>query len=97
MSPDGRTLTIVTEPSPGRVAHAVTLPSAIVGPSLKPTKGAIEQRDQIDLDYSMNGVAAEWVGSDGVTRWSGWLPHMDLEICESGRPAAASTMSSGSG
>jgi putative heme-binding domain-containing protein len=82
VSPDGRTLTIVTEPSPGRVAHALTLPSAIVGPSLKPTKGAIEQHDQIDLDYSHNGVAAEWVGSDGVTRWTGWLPHMDLEIAK---------------
>ncbi len=82
ISPDGRTLTIVTEPSPGRVAHALTLPSSIVGPALKRSKGAIEQHEQIDLDYSMNGVAAEWVASDGVTRWSGWLPHMALEIAK---------------
>ncbi|QDT52822.1 Trehalose utilization [Caulifigura coniformis] len=81
VSPDGRTLTIVTEPSPGRVAHAVTLPASIVGPSLRPTKGAIEQRADIDLDYSLEGLAARWTASDGMVRWTGWLPHFDLAVC----------------
>ncbi|HVJ87240.1 MAG TPA: ThuA domain-containing protein [Caulifigura sp.] len=81
VSPDGRTLTIVTEPSPARVAHALTLPSSIVGPSLQATKGAIEQHAQMDLDYSMNGVMVRWIASDGMVKWSGWLPHFDLDVC----------------
>jgi len=82
ISPDGRTLTIVTEPSPTRVAHAVTLPASIVGRPGASSQGAIAQHEQIDLDFTMNGVAAEWIGSDGAVRWSGWLPHLDLEIAK---------------
>jgi hypothetical protein len=33
------------------------------------------------LSSDLNGVEARWEDEQGKSRWSGWLPHLDLEVC----------------
>lgn len=65
LSPDRRTLTLVTRPRNGAVNYAVTLPA----------KGS-----EIDLLTDLTGVEARWKSADGKETWSGWLPHVDLQV-----------------
>jgi putative heme-binding domain-containing protein len=65
ITPDRRTLTLVTRPRAAAVNYAVTLPSA---------------RSEIDVLTDLSGVEVNWKSSDGKESWSGWLPHLDLKV-----------------
>jgi putative heme-binding domain-containing protein len=66
---DRRTLVLTTGPHTQAVSYAVTLPG--FGPAKK--------HNTIDLGYDLTGILVEWTGKDGQ-KWSGWLPHFDLEV-----------------
>jgi putative heme-binding domain-containing protein len=67
---DRRTLVLTTAAHARPVNYAVTLPS----PASKTTESAT-----LDLGYDLGGVEAEWRGKDAA-HWSGWLPHLDLDV-----------------
>ncbi len=65
LSPDRRTLTLVTRPRTAAANYAVTLPAV---------------RSEIDLRTDLTGMAATWKSNDGTESWNGWLPHADLKV-----------------
>src|SRR5262249_57827007 len=76
LTPDRRTLVLATDPHPSAVHYALTLP----GPDRPTPKGAIAQRPETDLDLDLSGCAATWEPADGSLAWTGWLPHLDLQV-----------------
>ncbi|HEV8544062.1 MAG TPA: ThuA domain-containing protein [Verrucomicrobiae bacterium] len=73
LSPDGRILTLGTDPHPQSVTYALTLPG-IKSP------GAPDSFT-VDLTYHLHGVEASWSRQPGQTLWNGWLPHLDSRVC----------------
>ena len=76
---DLRTMIINTAPMTADVCYSVTLPKfhAPQGDA-----GPLAQHPQIDLDFQLHGVRAEWRPDEpgsGVV-WTGWLPHPDLAV-----------------
>jgi putative heme-binding domain-containing protein len=69
LSPDRRTLTLVTRPRVTAVNYAVTLP-----------RSHKSGGSEIDLAADLSGVEARWESVDGKESWSGWLPHVDLQV-----------------
>src|SRR5439155_7680964 len=91
LSPDRRTLSLVTRPRVAAVNYAVTLPalaaqaSPPVASSGEPaTKGRIHSpergQSEIDLLTDLTGVEARWESADGKESWTGWLPHPDWRV-----------------
>ncbi|HET6574052.1 MAG TPA: ThuA domain-containing protein [Fimbriiglobus sp.] len=76
LTPDRRTLVLATDPLPAAVHYALTLP----GMGRPKTAKGLEQHSQIDLDFDLSGCAASWKPADGSPGWTGWLPHLDLDI-----------------
>ncbi len=74
---DRRTLILTTTPHPEAVHYAVMLPG--LGRP-KPGERELPQLAVLDLDYTLNGVHAEWQSEDRKTSWTGWLPHLDLSV-----------------
>lgn len=77
---DRRTLVLETAHHRQATHYAITLPgfqSDTTGTHVTP------QHSSIDLDYDLSGVQAEWLDPQGVVRWSGWLPHLDLDVSRS--------------
>jgi putative heme-binding domain-containing protein len=74
VSPDGRTLTLRTAPRLQAENIAITVPTGHETP--------------VDVQTSLHGVSAVWEGSNG-TKWSGWLPHLDLAVARSFTQASA--------
>lgn len=78
---DLRTVIIHTEPMKANVHYAVTLGRNAA--SQQDSK-ELTQHPQIDLDYSLTGVQAAWKSADQAAgdpqSWSGWLPHLDLQV-----------------
>ena len=74
LSDDGRTLRLQTAPHPLRGTFALSVPLDV--PAQNPTNPA-----SAELDYDLSGLHAEWMlpGSDRPA-WTGWLPHVDLDI-----------------
>jgi len=91
LSPDQRTLTLVTKPRTEAVNYAVTLPNVVAPDVRRGTTqlqpplhvggyAAVTTHDEIDLLTDLTGVAAQWTSADGRETWSGWLPHPDLAV-----------------
>jgi putative heme-binding domain-containing protein len=76
---DRQTLVLTTAPHTSGSHFAVTLPG--FGVSEKGVAREIVQKNTIDLGYDLSGIHAKWIGEDGA-KWSGWLPHMDLQVSE---------------
>ncbi len=76
---DLRTLIISTAPMTIATSYAVTLPD-LVSPSAD--GAARPEHAQMDVDFSLHGVHAEWQSdkSPPTASWSGWLPHLDLAV-----------------
>jgi putative heme-binding domain-containing protein len=43
-------------------------------------KGTLPQHAAIDLDFDLSGCEATWVSENGGPTWTGWLPHLDLQV-----------------
>jgi putative heme-binding domain-containing protein len=91
LSPDRRTLAVVTKPRIEAVNYAVTLPNvaasrqsaAFSGASAAVTKPSLQEsglHNEIDLLTDLTGIEAEWTAVGGKDSWSGWLPHPDLAV-----------------
>lgn len=80
VTPDRRTLILSTARQTAAVGHALSLPG-LGRASVEADASAISQVPAIDLAYSLNGVYAHWRSQEGKeAEWSGWLPHLDLEL-----------------
>jgi putative heme-binding domain-containing protein len=79
VTPDRRTLLIATEADVEAVPHALTLPG-LGRPARGDTGHGLPQEPAIDLAYDLSGVRAAWREAEGHEAWSGWLPHLDLEV-----------------
>ncbi len=82
---DRRTLILTTDPHRQATSCAIQLPG-FGRPQLAPREDAtggssagepIPQHPTIDLDYSLTGIVLD---REGEPAWSGWLPHLDLEV-----------------
>jgi len=72
LSPDRRALILATDPHPMNATYALTLP-------LRPS--AKQPDEAIDLAYDLTGAEASWTSNkNAVAPWSGWLPHLDLDV-----------------
>ncbi len=80
VTPDRQTVLLSTAQHRAAVSYAISLPG--LGRETVPTDtSAIAQIPAIDLAYSLNGVQAHWKSLAGdIPEWSGWLPHLDLEL-----------------
>jgi putative heme-binding domain-containing protein len=79
-TPDRRTLILTTEPHSQAVSYALTLPG-LGRPRLPDHKSKeLGQVAEVDLAYNLGGCRAEWTPASGGSSWSGWLPHLDLEV-----------------
>jgi len=74
LTPDRRTLALATSHRDAAVNYAVALP----GPGRATGKDELPQHAAIDLLTDFTGVQAEW--NSRATNWSGWLPHLDLQV-----------------
>lgn len=77
---DQRTLILATAPQRQAVSYALMLP-AFQAPELA-KKSEVTQHPQMDLAYSLNGVAVSFEPKSGP-KWTGWLPHLDLAVAQS--------------
>lgn len=87
LSADRRTLTLLTKPRTAAVNYAVTLPSFVAADvrrrienSSTPPTPHVGGYSETDLLSSLNGVDARWESADGKESWTGWLPHLDLQV-----------------
>jgi putative heme-binding domain-containing protein len=78
LTPDRRTLVLSTAPQSSAVRYGLTLPG--MSRPARDKKSPVSQEPQIDLAYDLTGVEAEWKPADGSHPWSGWLPHVDLDV-----------------
>jgi glucose/arabinose dehydrogenase len=77
LTPDGRTLILATDSIANAVYYALQLPRS------KPVSkfsNELPQHPQLDLDFDLTGCEATWKPADGGPTWTGWLPHVDLEV-----------------
>lgn len=83
VTPDRQTLIFSTARHSAAVDYAISLPG-LGRNTIEPDSHSIPQVPAIDLAYSLNGVQGQWKSLDGsLPEWSGWLPHLDLELVRS--------------
>jgi putative heme-binding domain-containing protein len=80
LTADHRTLVLATDPNSAAVHYALTLPGMGRPPADKAAKGVLPQHPAIDLDFDLSGCEATWTPADGGPVWTGWLPHLDLQV-----------------
>lgn len=78
VSNDMRSLIINTAPMSRDVTYAVTLPGLIV---VDQSREIPAEHSAVDVDFTLRGVEAEWKDANGNIQWSGWLPHLELQVC----------------
>lgn len=74
LTPDRQTLALATGPRHSAVNYALALP----GVGRAAGTDELPQHPAVDLLTDLTGVEAEWKGR--ATNWSGWLPHLDLQV-----------------
>ncbi len=89
LTPDRRTLVMNTDKHVDLHQYALSFPWKSRGGS-KPQDHLLDQMKDIDLQYSLNGVAAQLTAADGTSSWSGWLPHLDLQVAKQFTNASSS-------
>jgi putative heme-binding domain-containing protein len=78
LSPDLRTIHIQVPPQSLDEHYAIRMPAPHPP---DPLADEIAQRNEMEIDCSMEGVRAEWVPMDpSQASWIGWLPHVDLRV-----------------
>jgi putative heme-binding domain-containing protein len=74
VQPDHRSVVLQTAIRTDALNYAITLPN----PSTNAPNANGADHPNIDLLSDLTGVEAEWRDSSGKSRWTGWLPHLDL-------------------
>jgi len=77
---DRRTLILQTAPQSEAAGYAVTLPGLGRPAAADDKKKELPQVPETDLRYDLCGVEASWRARTGEAAWSGWLPHLDLDV-----------------
>src|SRR5207247_8354468 len=79
LTADHRTMLLTTPPHLAAVNYAIT---TAVPPDDSPDipDHALPQHATIDLLTDLAGVEGQWLNETGQTNWSGWLPHIDLNV-----------------
>jgi len=86
---DRRTIVLTTTPQTMAVNYALTLPRFGAPQDSDEAKKQLPQEPATDLAFDLTGVEARWVDKAGATRWTGWLPHVDLFVArELTKPSA---------
>jgi putative heme-binding domain-containing protein len=80
LTPDRRTLVLATDPMSAAVHYALTLPGMGREIADRRPKGSLPQHAAIDLDFDLSGCGATWESANGGPTWTGWLPHLDLQV-----------------
>jgi len=70
---DGREISLQTASRRQAINYAVKLQGATA-------TGGTKDAQAIDVLSDLTGVEAEWRDNSGNTMWSGWLPHLDLQV-----------------
>lgn len=78
LSADLRTVIITT--AERREALNCAIEFAEWPQAAKPLPGELPQKSVVAVAADFSGVSAEWIAKDGAEKWSGWLPHFDLEV-----------------
>jgi putative heme-binding domain-containing protein len=91
LSPDSRTLALITSPRSSAVNYALALPgygvpasggtTSVGHASSSPVEAGtpyLPQHAAIDLVTDLTGVEVEWQGEN--TNWTGWWPHPDWQV-----------------
>ncbi len=93
LTPDHRTLVLATAPQTAAVQYAIRL-SGLGREKITASPGSIPQEPDIDLAYSLSGVAANWTGNDASLlqinepndlSWRGVIPHLDSVVWQAMR------------
>jgi putative heme-binding domain-containing protein len=90
LTPDGRTLVLAVDPIPAAVHYALALPGMGRPPAATPVSGTLPQHAAIDLDFDLTGCEANWTPAAGSPTWTGWLPHLDLQVAREMTTGSAS-------
>ncbi len=80
---DRQSLILATAPQTVAAGYALTLPGLGRRPKGAAKSGELPQYPETDLRYDLCGVAATVQNADGHTVWTGWLPHLDLDVARS--------------
>ena len=81
VTPGGRILVLTTPPQHEAVNYAITLPG--LGRPVQTAANELPQHPQVDLATSLAGIQASWHSQSGTNDWTGWLPHLDLNVARS--------------
>jgi putative heme-binding domain-containing protein len=76
---DLRTVILQTDPMLSNVHYAVTLPSLFDEKQAGQDAG-LPQQPQVDVDFALQGLLATWQPKGEGATWSGWLPHIDVNV-----------------
>jgi putative heme-binding domain-containing protein len=87
---DRRTLIVQTAIHPASANYALTLPGLGRPLTVDAKKGQLRQVPETDLRYDLCGIEAAWHATSGAVDWSGWLPHVDLDVSHKLTAASAS-------
>jgi putative heme-binding domain-containing protein len=83
LAPDLRSLVLRTAPRTEATHYALTLPTtarAAEAASGGDDHDAKLMRAAVDVLTDRSGAEAEWRDATGAVKWSGWLPHLDLQV-----------------
>lgn len=81
LAPDLRSIMLQTAPRTEAVNYSVTLPEGLASQRSQDSgRRELMQHAAFDLLTDLTGVEAEWRDALGKTQWSGWLPHLDLNV-----------------
>ena len=80
LTPDQRSLVLAVDPIHQAVDYALELPG--IGRSENDKQPAVHvlQHRAIDVDFDLTGCQATWTPAAGQGSWTGWLPHLDLQV-----------------
>jgi putative heme-binding domain-containing protein len=78
LTADRRTLILSTAPHSAAMTYAIALPA--LTRSAKSRPGQLKQFADVDLQYDLCGVEAEWRLEGISAPWQGWLPHFDTDV-----------------
>ena len=89
LTPDHRTLILATDALRTAVHYAIMLPGMGRPHIGEIPQGQLPQQPQIDLDFDLSGVEAQWT-EQGKAVWTGWLPSPDLTVSRQWTAGSAS-------